>query len=43
MANQSKTDGPWPAFPLNKERDPPSDIGRFMSTVYAVLALTAGQ
>lgn len=43
-ANQDRSTGAWTAWSVNKNRDPQSDVGKFMSdaaTGYAVLALEA--
>jgi squalene-hopene/tetraprenyl-beta-curcumene cyclase len=43
VSHQNKTTGVWTASSLNKQRDPASDAGKFMSdaaTAYAALALS---
>ena len=44
--NQVRETGQWMAWSLNKERDPATDIGKFMSdaaTGFAVLSLAAAR
>src|SRR5262245_37219754 len=43
LKNQDHATGQWSAVSLNKQRDPASDVGKFMSdaaTAYAVMSLT---
>jgi squalene-hopene/tetraprenyl-beta-curcumene cyclase len=41
LANQSKTDGLWPAWSLNLQRDPASGVGRFMSDAATAISMMA--
>jgi squalene-hopene/tetraprenyl-beta-curcumene cyclase len=46
MQHQDRATGMWSTSSLNKQRDPATDVGKFMSdaaTAFAVLALTGGR
>ena len=46
VQHQDRTSGKWTATSLNRNRDPESDAGRFMSdaaTAYAALALASAR
>jgi hypothetical protein len=46
LANQDRASGAWTSWSVNKDRDPKSEAGPFMSdaaTAYAVLALEASR
>ena len=46
LVSQQAADGTWPAVYLNRDRDPASNVGKFMrdaGAAFAALALTEGQ
>jgi squalene-hopene/tetraprenyl-beta-curcumene cyclase len=46
VQHQNRSNGAWPGYSINADRDPASDVALFMSdaaTAYAVLALTRGR